>query len=52
MKSPNYQFAVPPIFRVALVLLLVDPIDDVLMVIFRFRSALASDPRARRFLGS
>ena len=39
------------IFRVALILLLVDPIDDVLVAMHRrFRSAIASAPRARRVL--
>ena len=39
------------ILHVALILLLVDPIDDVLMaVMFRFPSAIASSPRARRVL--
>ena len=37
---------------VDLILLLVDPLDDVLMVVFRILFAGISVPRARRVLGS
>ena len=41
------------ILHVALILLLVNPLDDVLMaMIRRYISASASDPRARRVLRS
>ena len=40
------------IFRVAVILLLVDPVDDVLMMARRFQSALGSAPRAVRLLCS
>ena len=40
------------IFRVAVILLLVDPVDDVLMMARRFQYALGSAPRAVRLLCS